>query len=150
MSAQVANPKTDGGTRNKSVPSCRPIHSGGSPASYSQDRVRGRARTESVRIFGGAAAEVESQPMDSGMFWLRMAIVVEATYEGRPFELVPVGPVRRRAYPCRSISTVQESFHIKSLFPSKNVVNRSRASLCARMDSAFPFPCVFSNRARYA
>ena len=55
-----------------------------------------------------------------------MAIVVGATNLSHSRELVPVGPVRRRAHPYRSISTVQESFHIKGLFSSKHEVNRAR------------------------
>ena len=38
-------------------------------------------------------------------------------------ELVPIGPVRRRAHPCRSISTVHKTFHVESLLAPEHVIN---------------------------
>ena len=49
--------------------------------------------------------------------------MVKATKERPPVELIPCGPVMHRAHPCRSISTIQKSFHIESLFALKYMVD---------------------------
>ncbi len=51
---------------------------------------------------------------------------------------MPVGPVRRRAHPCRSISTIQKSFHIESLLAPEHVIHSasqfvSQSGQCFRL-----------------
>ena len=38
-------------------------------------------------------------------------------------ELIPFGPVRHRAHPCRSDSTVHKSFDVESLLAPEHVIN---------------------------
>ena len=93
-----------GGTRNKSVPSYRPIHRVGSVASYIQARVRGRARTESSN-FGRSGSE---RPITaSGL----RDYTAQDGGRGRSHREWPIrssssrrGPVMPRAHSCRSIS----------------------------------------------
>jgi hypothetical protein len=92
-----------GGTRNRSVPSYRPIHSVGSVASYIQARVRGRARTESSN-FGRSGSE---RPITA--CGLRECTAQDGR-SGRSHRKWPIrssssrdGPVMRRAHSCRSI-----------------------------------------------
>jgi hypothetical protein len=72
---------------------------------------------------GGAAVTVQSRPADSGITGSGWPSWSKQQKMADPIELVPRGPVMRRAHPRRSISTVDESFYIESLLAPEHVVD---------------------------
>ena len=82
-------------------------------------------------FWGGAATDVQSKRMDSGPRSQDGQRGRSHRKKANPVEIVPgCVPVRRRAHPRRSISTVQESFHIERLFAPKHCDTR-REPVCA-------------------
>jgi hypothetical protein len=85
--------------------------------------------------------QVSITPNGLGNVWLRMPSWLEPN-PGHSHELVPVGPVRRRAAGA-SLQRFKNRFISKASFAERRYAS---ARFCARMDSAFPFRVSLQSR----